>query len=83
MGRQESLEFYLNLSRKELQGLCKGSNLPANRSHVQLAKSLVSHFKVNSSAVYCNLLTGKEQFIFLISCHSLLNKMSKLDSIFC
>ncbi|KAM0946558.1 hypothetical protein DsansV1_C09g0096231 [Dioscorea sansibarensis] len=45
MGRQESLEFYLNLSRKELQGLCKRSNLPANRSHVQLAKSLVSHFK--------------------------------------
>ncbi|KAJ0972338.1 hypothetical protein J5N97_020297 [Dioscorea zingiberensis] len=45
MGHQESLEFYLNLSRKELQGLCKKYNLPANRSHAQLAKSLVSHFK--------------------------------------
>lgn len=40
MGHQESLELYLNLSRRELQLLCKKKNLPANRSHAQLARSL-------------------------------------------
>lgn len=36
---------YINLSRKELQELCKNNNLPANRSTTQLAKSLTSYFK--------------------------------------
>ncbi|EHA8586900.1 hypothetical protein COCNU_scaffold001135G000020 [Cocos nucifera] len=40
MGYRENLEFYFNLSRKELQVLCKSHNLPANRSNSQLAKSL-------------------------------------------
>ncbi|PKA59297.1 hypothetical protein AXF42_Ash001391 [Apostasia shenzhenica] len=45
MGCQENLGLYLNLSRKELQGLCKKNNLPANRSTTQLAKSLALFLK--------------------------------------
>lgn len=45
MGHQENLEFYFNLPRKELQGLCKQHNLPANRSNAQLAKSLASFLR--------------------------------------
>ncbi|XP_038970449.1 uncharacterized protein LOC103706020 isoform X1 [Phoenix dactylifera] len=45
MAYQENLEFYFNLSRRELQGLCKKHNLPANRSHAQLAKSLASFLR--------------------------------------
>ncbi|RRT52303.1 hypothetical protein GW17_00023962 [Ensete ventricosum] len=43
----QNLNFYLKKSRKELQKLCKQNDLPANRSHAQLAKSLVSLFKVD------------------------------------
>ncbi|KAJ6791964.1 Uncharacterized protein M6B38_242445 [Iris pallida] len=47
MDCQENLEMYLNLSRKELQGLCKSNYLPANRSKTELAHSLASFFKQN------------------------------------
>lgn len=46
MGYKESYEAYINLSRKELQGLCKKHNLPANKCQSELAKSLASYFKV-------------------------------------
>ncbi|XP_077229337.1 uncharacterized protein LOC143862217 [Tasmannia lanceolata] len=44
MGNQVE-DFYLNLSRKELQGLCKKHGLPANRSKSHLVNLLVSFFK--------------------------------------
>lgn len=47
MDYQVNLEMYLNLSRKELQGLCKSNYLPANRSKTELAQSLASFFKKN------------------------------------
>ncbi|XP_064946638.1 uncharacterized protein LOC135653214 isoform X2 [Musa acuminata AAA Group] len=40
MDYQNNLDFYLTMSRKELQKLCKQHDLPANRSHAQLADSL-------------------------------------------
>ncbi|KAK8936210.1 hypothetical protein KSP39_PZI014039 [Platanthera zijinensis] len=40
-----NLGSYINLSRKEIQELCKNNNLPANGSTSQLAKSLASFFK--------------------------------------
>ncbi|XP_020088831.1 uncharacterized protein LOC109710562 isoform X1 [Ananas comosus] len=49
MGYHENLQLYLNLPRKELQKLCKEHNLPANKSHSQLAKSLTSFFKKKTS----------------------------------
>ncbi|KAK8515963.1 hypothetical protein V6N13_093262 [Hibiscus sabdariffa] len=42
MENKEGEGFYHNLSRKELQNLCKKYGLPANRSHSDMAKSLVS-----------------------------------------
>ncbi|KAJ4955731.1 hypothetical protein NE237_012514 [Protea cynaroides] len=47
MGNQEDEEFYRNLSRKELQSLCKKHGLPANTTNNQLAHSLVSYFQSN------------------------------------
>lgn len=44
MGNQDE-EFYQNLSRKELQGLCKKHGLSANKSTSQLVKLLLSFFK--------------------------------------
>ncbi|CAL9117316.1 unnamed protein product [Musa textilis] len=46
----QNLNFYLKKSRKELQKLCKQHDLPANRSHAQLAKSLVSLFKKRNAS---------------------------------
>ncbi|KAK8956272.1 hypothetical protein KSP40_PGU000564 [Platanthera guangdongensis] len=40
-----NLGSYLNLSRREMQELCKNNNLPAYGSTSQLAKSLASFFK--------------------------------------
>nr|XP_010907689.1 uncharacterized protein LOC105034295 isoform X2 [Elaeis guineensis] len=50
MGYRENLEFYFNLSRKELQVLCKSHNLPANRSNSQLAKSLALFLRKENAA---------------------------------
>ncbi|PKA55792.1 hypothetical protein AXF42_Ash012084 [Apostasia shenzhenica] len=49
MDYQDNLALYLNLSRKELQALCKKNNLPANRSTTQLAKSVASYLKRKAS----------------------------------
>lgn len=38
--------FYDNLSRKELQNMCKLYGLPANRSHSELEKSLFAYLEV-------------------------------------
>ncbi|URE09238.1 hypothetical protein MUK42_33484 [Musa troglodytarum] len=46
----QNLNFYLKKSIKELQKLCKQHDLPANRSHAQLAKSLVSLFKKRNAS---------------------------------
>ncbi|XP_074557871.1 uncharacterized protein LOC141813784 [Curcuma longa] len=43
------------MSRKELQQLCKQHDLPANRSHAQLAKSLVSHFQKRNAVLTASL----------------------------
>ncbi|XP_078165010.1 uncharacterized protein LOC144559756 isoform X2 [Carex rostrata] len=51
MGYKESYEAYINLSRKELQGLCKKHNLPANKCQSELAKSLASYFKKKNSSL--------------------------------
>ncbi|KAF3336595.1 hypothetical protein FCM35_KLT19181 [Carex littledalei] len=51
MGYKESYEAYINLSRKELQGLCKRHNLPANKCQSELAKSLASYFKKKNSSL--------------------------------
>ncbi|KAJ6794009.1 Uncharacterized protein M6B38_233540 [Iris pallida] len=48
MDYQGNLEMYLNLSRKDLQGLCKSNHLPGNRSKTELAESLASFFKKNN-----------------------------------
>ncbi|TVU08961.1 hypothetical protein EJB05_42389 [Eragrostis curvula] len=42
MGYEESQKHLLSLSYHELQCLCKRYNLPANKSHTQLASSLAS-----------------------------------------
>ncbi|XP_042441497.1 uncharacterized protein LOC122026857 [Zingiber officinale] len=55
MGFLENLEFYLKMSRKELQQLCKQNDLPANRSHSQLAKSLVSHLQKRNAVLVASL----------------------------
>ncbi|WOL17917.1 hypothetical protein Cni_G26710 [Canna indica] len=68
MGYQESLEFYLKMSRKELQQLCKQHDLPANRSHAQLAKSLFSLSKkrnARSSVSQEKLVDGSSKNSFL------------------
>jgi len=59
MEHQESLELYLNLSRRDLQVLCKSNKLPANRSHTELAKSLASFFKVNTGFFLIQSLSRK------------------------
>ncbi|XP_010526040.1 PREDICTED: uncharacterized protein LOC104803712 [Tarenaya hassleriana] len=48
MVRKEDVDFYCSFSRKELQGLCKKYNLPANRSTADMAESLASHFETKS-----------------------------------
>ncbi|XP_020527637.1 uncharacterized protein LOC110007899 isoform X1 [Amborella trichopoda] len=45
MGSPDEEDFYLNLSRRELQSLCKKHGLPANRSQSYMAESLISLFK--------------------------------------
>ncbi|KAK1270048.1 hypothetical protein QJS04_geneDACA014175 [Acorus gramineus] len=51
MNNQESEEFYLNLSRRELQVLCKEHGLPANKTREHMAKSLASFFKIDSATL--------------------------------
>ncbi|RWW03658.1 hypothetical protein GW17_00033164 [Ensete ventricosum] len=50
MDYQNNLDFYLTMSRKELQKLCKQHDFPANKSHAQLADSLVSLFKKRNAS---------------------------------
>ncbi|XP_019054634.1 PREDICTED: uncharacterized protein LOC104605191 isoform X2 [Nelumbo nucifera] len=45
MGNWEDKDFYHNLSRKELQGLCKKHGLSANKTNSNLVKLLVSFFQ--------------------------------------
>uniref|UniRef100_A0A2P2JMN7 Uncharacterized protein LOC8280414 isoform X2 n=1 Tax=Rhizophora mucronata TaxID=61149 RepID=A0A2P2JMN7_RHIMU len=45
MSNKEIEEFYRNLSRKELQTLCKTCSLPANRSRSEMAESLLSFLR--------------------------------------
>ncbi|XP_042450339.1 uncharacterized protein LOC122035041 isoform X2 [Zingiber officinale] len=51
MGFRENLDFYLKMSRKELQQLCKQHDLPANTSHAILANSLASHFQKRNAVL--------------------------------
>uniref|UniRef100_A0A6P4AWN2 uncharacterized protein LOC107434871 isoform X1 n=1 Tax=Ziziphus jujuba TaxID=326968 RepID=A0A6P4AWN2_ZIZJJ len=50
MATKEKEGFYQNLSRKELQSMCKIYGLPANKSHSDLAKSLVAFLEKNSKS---------------------------------
>ncbi|KAJ3687781.1 hypothetical protein LUZ61_016945 [Rhynchospora tenuis] len=54
MSYKEAYEAYINLSRKELQGLCKKHNLPANKCQSDLAKSLASYFKKKNASLVNN-----------------------------
>jgi hypothetical protein len=56
MGYKDIYEAYINLSRRELQGLCKKNNLPTNKCQSDLAKSLASYFKVFLSPNYPSCL---------------------------
>lgn len=47
MAYKDTYEAYINLSRRDLQGLCKKHSLPANKCQSDLAKSLASYFKVS------------------------------------
>jgi hypothetical protein len=47
MGFEESRKHLLSLNYHELQCLCKRYNLPANKTHTQLATSLASLLEVN------------------------------------
>jgi hypothetical protein len=47
MGFEESRKHFLSLTYHELQCLCKRYNLPANKAHTQLARSLASLLEVN------------------------------------
>uniref|UniRef100_A0A0A8YHZ8 SAP domain-containing protein n=1 Tax=Arundo donax TaxID=35708 RepID=A0A0A8YHZ8_ARUDO len=49
MGYQESKKHLLSLSYTELQCLCKRYNLPANKTHPQLASSLASLLEASPS----------------------------------
>jgi hypothetical protein len=46
MANKTNEDFYYNLSRKELQSLCKKYGLPANKSHSELATLLISYLEV-------------------------------------
>ena len=46
MENKEDEGFYHSLSRKELQSWCKKYGLPANRSSLDMAKSLASYLEV-------------------------------------
>lgn len=62
MANKANEDVYYNLSRKELQSLCKKYGLPANRSHSELATLLISYLenkKLNSiSSVERSRLSG-------------------------
>lgn len=45
------MDFYRWFSRKELPSLCKKYSLPANRSTLDMAESLVSYLEVFSFMV--------------------------------
>jgi hypothetical protein len=47
MGYEESKKHLLSLSYPELQCLCKRYNLPAKKTHSQLASSLASLLEVS------------------------------------
>lgn len=47
MGLEESQKHLLGLNYHELQSLCKQYNLPANKSHSQLASSLALFLEVS------------------------------------
>lgn len=50
--------FYDNLSRKELQNMCKLYGLPANRSHSELEKSLFACLEEGINSSISNLQTA-------------------------
>ncbi|WZZ66661.1 hypothetical protein YC2023_078031 [Brassica napus] len=49
MVRRQDVDFYRWFSRKELPSLCKKYSLPANRSTLDMAESLVSYLEKNCS----------------------------------
>ncbi|KAK9289073.1 hypothetical protein L1049_017544 [Liquidambar formosana] len=52
MGSKEDEDFYLNLSKKELQCLCNKYGLSPNKTKSNLVKSLISYFeKKNLSSI--------------------------------
>ncbi|KAJ8755329.1 hypothetical protein K2173_019127 [Erythroxylum novogranatense] len=53
MSSKEVEEFYRNLSRKELQSLCKRCGLPANRSHSEMVESLLSYVRGSFGVSFC------------------------------
>jgi hypothetical protein len=52
MGYEESKNHLLSLSYPELQCLCKRYNLPAKKTHSQLASSLASMLEVSIYAMF-------------------------------
>ncbi|KAM2711451.1 hypothetical protein EV1_031568 [Malus domestica] len=55
MANNGNEDFYYNLSRKELQTLCKRYGLPANKSHSDLAMSLIAYLQEGFGGPMYNL----------------------------
>ncbi|XP_062107816.1 uncharacterized protein LOC133818786 isoform X2 [Humulus lupulus] len=55
MVNKEKKRFVDNLSRKELQSMCKQYGLPANKSHSDLEKSLIAYLEEGINGSICNL----------------------------
>ncbi|KAF4376869.1 hypothetical protein G4B88_015813 [Cannabis sativa] len=55
MVSKEKKRFYDNFSRKELQNMCKQYGLPANKSHSDLEKSLITYLEEGINGSICNL----------------------------
>uniref|UniRef100_A0A0A9E7R7 SAP domain-containing protein n=1 Tax=Arundo donax TaxID=35708 RepID=A0A0A9E7R7_ARUDO len=60
MGYEESKKHLLSLSYNELQSLCKRYNLPANKTHTQLASSLASLLEASLATSPAALSSVKE-----------------------
>ncbi|KAF3455712.1 hypothetical protein FNV43_RR00354 [Rhamnella rubrinervis] len=55
MANKANEVFYDNLTRKELQSMCKIYGLPANKSHSELAKSLIAYAEEGKNGSMLNL----------------------------
>lgn len=70
MANKANEVFYDKLTRKELQSMCKIYGLPANKSHLELAKSLIAYSEVllikHTMVTYLLWLISKVYMYFLI-----------------